>query len=261
MATDLRSPLKLNGNPITGVGTPSNPTDAATKQYVDNVAAGLDPKPSVRAATTANITLSGAQTIDGVSVVAGDRVLVKNQSTASANGIYVAAAGAWSRTPDASQGTLSPGALVIVEEGSANADTIWLLTNDGAITVGTTAITWTRFQAGVTYTFGDGLQITASTVSVKAGAGLLVDGTSLRVDPSYSGFAKRYAATITSTATTVAITHNLGTLDVVPALYDISNGSARVLVDADVVVTDANTLQLTFGTAPTNGQYRILILA
>lgn len=260
MGTNLRSPLKMGGNPIQNLGAPSNPTDAATRQYVDNVAAGLDPKPSVRVATTAGITLSGAQTIDGIAVTAGQRVLVKNQATASENGIYVVAAGAWSRSPDAAQDTLTPGALVIVEEGG-QADTIWLLTTDGAITVGTTAITWTRFQAGVTYTFGDGLQINASTVSVKAGAGLLVDGTSLRVDPAYAGLAKRYAVTITSTATTVTITHGLGTFDVVPALYDITNAAARVLVDADVVVTDANTLQLTFGTAPTNGQYRAIVTA
>lgn len=260
MATDLRSPLKMNGNPITGVGAPSSGTDAATKQYVDNVAAGLDPKPSVRAATTANITLSGTQTIDGVAVTAGNRVLVKNQSTASENGIYVVAAGAWTRATDAVQGTLTPGALVIAEEGSANADSIWLLTNDGAITVGTTSIQWTRFQAGVTYTFGNGLTLNASTVSVNAGTGLIVDGTSLRVDPAYSGFVKRYSATITSTATTVTITHNLGTLDVIPAIYDITNASARALIDADLIVIDANTVQLTFGTAPTNGQYRITLL-
>ena len=86
---------------ITGLSSPTNDSDAATKGYVDGLVQGIDAKASVVAATTANITLSGAQTIDGVSVVAGNRVLVKDQSTSSANGIYVAAVGAWARSTDA----------------------------------------------------------------------------------------------------------------------------------------------------------------
>jgi hypothetical protein len=87
--------LALGSHKLTGVADPTNPQDAATKAYVDAQSQGLDIKVSVRAATMANITLSGTQTIDGVSVVAGDRVLVKNQTSGSQNGIYVAASGAW----------------------------------------------------------------------------------------------------------------------------------------------------------------------
>jgi hypothetical protein len=93
--------FSMNAFKITNLADPTNDQDAATKYYVDTVAQGLDVKASVLVATTANITLSGAQTIDGVSVVAGDRVLVKDQTTQADNGIYVAATGAWARSADA----------------------------------------------------------------------------------------------------------------------------------------------------------------
>ncbi len=101
-----------------------------------------DYKASCRAATTANLAaLSGLLTIDGVVLVAGDRVLVKDQTTGSQNGIYVAAAGAWSRSTDADDGMeLNSGVIVPVESGTVNADTQWMLTSDGAITIGTTSL-------------------------------------------------------------------------------------------------------------------------
>lgn len=117
--------------------------------YVDAVAVGLiDPKASCRAATTANITLSGAQTIDGVSVIAGDRVLVKDQSSGGANGIYVCAAGAWSRSTDADvSAEVSAGLYVFIEEGSTNADSGWILSTNNPITLGTTALTFVKFTS------------------------------------------------------------------------------------------------------------------
>lgn len=112
----------------------------------------LDAKTSCRAASTANIaTLSGLSAIDGVTPVSGDRLLVKNQTTGSQNGIYVAAAGAWTRATDAADGTvLTPGANVMVEEGT-QADTLWLLTNDGTITVGTTALVFVSIAGSAGY--------------------------------------------------------------------------------------------------------------
>lgn len=108
----------------------------------------LDWKPSVRAATTANITLSGTQTIDGVAVVAGDRVLVKSQTTGSDNGIYVVAAGAWSRATDASSSsTVHPRMSVAVSEGTTNNGKLYQLTNTGTINLGTTALTFQAFGA------------------------------------------------------------------------------------------------------------------
>jgi hypothetical protein len=136
------------GGTLTLSGDPSSAMQAATKQYVDAAITGQDSKISVRAATTANITLSGAQTIDGVSVVAGDRVLVKDQSTGSQNGIYVAAAGAWSRSTDADTSTeVNPGFFTFVEEGTSNGNIAYVLTTDAPITLGTTALTFQRFSS------------------------------------------------------------------------------------------------------------------
>ncbi|WP_350493500.1 phage tail protein [Pseudomonas subflava] len=119
----------------------------ATRSYVDiSVAAALarlDSKDSVLVATTANIVLSGLQTIDGVLLTAGARVLVKDQASAKDNGIYIAAAAAWERATDADSSTdVTSGMTVPVEQGATHADTIWELTTNGAITVGTTALTF-----------------------------------------------------------------------------------------------------------------------
>lgn len=135
---------------VAGV-TPSAAADLATKGYVDSLANGLDFKASARVATTANITLSGTQTIDGVSVIAGDRVLVKNQTAGAENGIYVCAAGAWSRSTDAdTSAEVTAGMVLFVAEGTSNADTSWVLTTNDAITLGTTSLTFAQFGAGVT---------------------------------------------------------------------------------------------------------------
>lgn len=139
--------VSVNNYKITNLATPSNPTDAANKQYVDSLSQGIDAKASVRCATTANITLSATQTIDGVAVVAGDRVLVKNQTTASANGIYIVAASAWVRASDMDEWDEFVGGFCFVEEGTANADTGWLCSVDRGGTLGTTSVTFVQFSA------------------------------------------------------------------------------------------------------------------
>lgn len=141
----LTGDLDANSNKITNLTTPSASGDAANKSYVDAVASGLDWKQSVRVASTANLTLSGEQTIDGVSVVAGDRVLAKNQNTASQNGIYVCAAGSWSRATDCdADAEVTAGLTVFVSEGTSNANQTYTLTTDDAITVGSTSLTFTQ---------------------------------------------------------------------------------------------------------------------
>lgn len=133
----------------------------ATRKYADDKIADelnkRDGKQSVRAATTAAIALAGLQAIDGVALAAGDRVLVKDQVAGEQNGIYVAAAGNWTRAVDADSGTkLNAGALVPVETGAVNADTIWMLKTDGAIIIGVTAM---AFQ------WAGGLNIPASATA------------------------------------------------------------------------------------------------
>jgi len=148
------------------VPTPTSDAHAANKGYVDAVARGLDWKPSVRVATGSNITLSGVQTIDGVSVVAGDRVLVRAQNTASANGIYtVVSGGAWTRADDFSATggpggapSATAGATVFVSEGTTYGNTSWTCTTDDAITVGTTPITFSQIA-------GSGSETTAANVT------------------------------------------------------------------------------------------------
>jgi phage-related tail fiber protein len=124
-------------------------TRAWVTSFVADELAKLDQKQSVRVATTANIALVGAQAIDGVAVVAGDRVLVKNQTLARENGVYVAAVGAWVRAKDADNSSkVTPNMIVSVETGAVQADTIWQLITDGAIVVGTTALTFQDVTAG-----------------------------------------------------------------------------------------------------------------
>ena len=114
---------------------------------VGGSASGAAGKPPVRAATTANVTLSGAQTIDGVAVIAGDRVLVKDQSTGSQNGIYVAASGAWTRSTDFDTSIeINSGTIVAVSEGTTNGDRIALLTTNDPITLGSTALTFSMVR-------------------------------------------------------------------------------------------------------------------
>ena len=131
-------------------------------------------KTPVVAATTTNITLSGTQTIDGIAVASGDRVLVKNQSTGSQNGIYVVASGSWSRATDVDTGAELLGASVFVLSGATNGNKTFINTNTGTITLGTTAVTFADQTTATTITAGDGLTKTGNTINVvSTGAGSL----------------------------------------------------------------------------------------
>lgn len=143
---------------------------ATSKEYVDNLAAGLSWKDSARAASTANIDLAtgGLLNIDGVAVVNGERVLAKNQTLPEENGIYVVnGAGAWTRATDADAANEILGAAVFIEEGSTQANTMWTMTTDAPITIGTTALTFVQFAATVSLTAGAGLLDTGGTWSVE----------------------------------------------------------------------------------------------
>lgn len=190
--------VSLNSQKITNLATPTLDTDAATKAYVDATKQGLDVKDSVRAATTGNITLSGTQTIDGVAVIAGDRVLVKDQGTASANGIYVVAAGAWSRATDADVSSeVTAGLFVFVTEGTTNADSGWVLTTNDPITLGSTALTFTQFSGAGQVVAGNGLTKTGNTLDVvTANSGRIVVNAD-SIDLATAGTAGTYRSVTT----------------------------------------------------------------
>jgi len=163
--------LNLGGNTITNVGTPVNATDAANKNYVDNAVSGLSWKEAAAVGTTGNIALSGLQTIDGYTTLAGDRVLVKNQTTTSQNGIYVAAAGAWARSTDASTTSELDGAAVFVFNGTVNKNTGWVQTTTNPV-IGTDPIVWAQFSGAGAYSAGEGLTLSGTVFSVNEGAGI-----------------------------------------------------------------------------------------
>jgi hypothetical protein len=163
---------------VTLSGSITQANHAATKAYVDSVVTGLDIHDSVHVATTANLaSLSGLLTIDGHTLQAGERVLVKNQTDPIENGVYDAASGAWTRSADSDGvGEIEPGTFLFVEMGSTQADTGWVCTTNGTITPGTDAIVFTQFSGAGTYLGGDGLTLAGNTFSVN------VDNTTLEIN-------------------------------------------------------------------------------
>ena len=160
----------------------------AAKTYIDNTRSGLEVKDSVVVATTGNITLSGTQTIDGIAVTAGDRVLVKDQSTASQNGIYVVSASAWSRATDADTAAeFNSGVFFFVEKGTDNADNGFVMNQDAAITFGSTAITFSQFSGAGQITAGSGLAKSGDTLLVNTGTGITVTSDNIVIDTAWAG--------------------------------------------------------------------------
>lgn len=212
-------------------GSVTNATDAATKAYVDGVASGLDVKASVRVATTANLDLSTAlengDTVDGVTLATGDRVLVKNQSTGSQNGIYVVqASGAAVRATDAdSSAEVTPGLFAFVEEGTTNGNTGWVLTTDAPITLGTTALVFTQFSGAATVTGGAGLTLTGTDLSVNVDDSTIeIASDTLRVKDNGITSAKMAAGSV-----------ELGT-DTVSGTLAVANGGTGAATASDNVV-------------------------
>lgn len=231
--------------PQAGV-TPTLPSHLTTKEYVDSVATGLDVKLSVRAISTSDITLSGTQTVDGVSLVAGDRILVVGQTNAAENGIYVVSAGAWARSSDADNtpaGEVTGGMFTFIEEGTTFAGTGWVLTTENPIVLGTTNLVFAQFsQAGV----------------IQAGAGLTKSGNTIDVVSANGGIVvNANDIALTLDGSTLAITSNgLKLADLADGKILIGNGSnvaTAQTVSGDVTMTNAGVFTIANG-AVTNSK-------
>lgn len=270
---DLPAPdgdLSMATFKITDLATPTSSTDAATKGYVDSVVNGLSWKDAVRVATTTAGTLASdfeaGDTVDGVTLVAGDRILVKNQADAAENGIYVVqASGAPQRAADAASGLNVTGLAVFVDEGTSNADTAWVQTTNDA-EVGTDDLVFAQFGAGATYTAGSGLTLTGnefsvnvddSTIEISSGNLRVKDG-GITDDKLASEFTKVYSEVVgDGSSTSFEIEHNMDTSDVVVFVYSTSSGAK---VDTDVSIDDANTVTVAMSTAPASGAYRVVVV-
>ena len=297
--TALGANLDAGSNKITNLGTPTNSTDAATKAYVDAVSEGLHVHAAARVYSSANIDLSTAleagDTLDGITLVAGDRVLVNGQSTQSQNGIYVVqASGAAVRAADFDTAAeISSGDFIFVSAGTSYGNTGWVQTNSPA-TIGTDAISFTQFSGAGTYTAGAGLTLTGTVFSAdvtptsgnaslinSGGAievktdtsrGLSVDtnglginaGTGLTFSSGALAFAsgygvRKYATSIgDGSATSYTVTHNLSTKDLTVQVYD--NSSPYAQVEADVEHSTTSTVTIKFAAAPTSNQYRVVVV-
>jgi hypothetical protein len=298
----LSASLDANSNKVINLATPTSSTDAANKAYVDSVSQGLDVKQSVRVSTTANIDLSTAleasDVIDGVTLVAGNRVLVKHQTSGADNGIYVVqSSGAAVRADDANVSSeVTAGFFTFVEEGTLYGNTGWVLTTDNPITLGSTELTFTQFSGTGTFTAGsgltlngtefsvdvtpssgnatlintggavevkvnttDGLESTASGLGINNGTGLTFSSGALVLDTANGYGTRKLAYNLgNNSATSFAANHNLGTRDVSVHVYD--NASPYAQVEADVEHTDSNNVTVKFSVAPTTDQYRVVIV-
>lgn len=252
------------GFKITGLGAPTVSGDAAEFSWVigqiQSAAAGIASKPPVRLVATTNQTLTGLTAIDGVTPVAGDRILLVGQTTATQNGVYNAATAAWTRTTveGPAPGEIEPGAMWLATEGTANNGTQWRVATTGTITIGTTSLNVVQFGAGNSYTNGNGISLVGSAFSIKltANSGLVSDATGLYIDRTK--VPNLFSGTIgDGTTAAIVVTHNLGTKNIVPVVRD-STTDRGVYVDWQA--TSTTTATFTFASAPAANAYIVSIL-
>ena len=246
---------------VVNVPTPTAAGDAVPKSYVDSAVEGLAWKDSARVSTQGNIDLSApGATIDGITMASQDRVLVRSQTTASQNGIYVwnGASTAATRSLDASTFAELEQAVISVEEGT-DADSSFRQTEVNG-TIDVSDVVWGAFGTSAPSASEStaGIAELATQAEVDAGTDDLRIVTPLKLN-SWSGAPKRYAASFgDGSATSYTITHNLATRDITVAIY--SNSGSYDEIECDVEHTTINTVTLVFATAPSSNQFRAVVL-
>ena len=247
--------VSLNSQTITNVADPVNAQDAATKGFVEATSQGLDVKDSCVAATTGNITISTAlnngDTLDGVTLSTNDRVLVKDQSTASQNGIYIVGSSP-ARADDLAAGADAAGMFTFVEQGTVNADNGFVCTsNKGSAVVGTNNLTYAQFSGAGQITAGDGLDKSGNTLSVdlKANGGLVIESTEIAIDLAASSITGTLPVTkLTSLTSSVSELNVLDGITSTTAELNLMDGgtsaTSTTLAAADrFVCNDAGTMK------------------
>lgn len=267
MSAKFINGVDLNAQRAVNAGDPSSAQDLATKNYVDNVARGLDWKNSARAASTANISTGAApNTIDGVTLAANDRVLLKDQTSGLQNGIYevttlgTGANGVWTRATDAdTSAEVTSGMAVSVTEGTANGDKTFILTTNDPIVLNTTALVFSQLGGGGgTYTASLGVQLVGSDFRANLGAGLTLSGNT--IVPDYTVVARKVAFNVgDGSSTTLSLAHNLATYDVNVEVYLNSGSRERIYPDITRAVNN-NTVEIIFATAPASNAYRAIVV-
>ena len=247
--------VSLNSQTITNVADPVNAQDAATRGFVEATSQGLDVKDSCVAATTGNITISTAlnngDTLDGVTLSTNDRVLVKDQSTASQNGIYIVGSSP-ARADDLAAGADAAGMFTFVEQGTVNADNGFVCTsNKGSAVVGTNNLTYAQFSGAGQITAGDGLDKSGNTLSLdlKSNGGLVIESTELAIDLAASSITGTLPVTkITSLTATVSELNVLDGITSTTTELNLMDGgtsaTSTTLAAADrFVCNDAGTMK------------------
>ena len=247
--------VSLNSQTITNVADPVNAQDAATKGFVEATSQGLDVKGSCVAATTGNITISTAlnngDTLDGVTLSTNDRVLVKDQSTASQNGIYIVGSSP-ARADDLAAGSDAAGMFTFVEQGTVNADNGFVCTsNKGSAVTGTNNLTFAQFSGAGQITAGDGLDKSGNTLSLdlKSNGGLVIESTELAIDLAASSITGTLPVTkLTSLTSTVTELNVLDGITSTTAELNLMDGgtsaTSTTLAAADrFVCNDAGTMK------------------
>lgn len=248
------------GATITGLPTPVNSGDVANKGYVDSAVTGLSWKQAVKAATTTNGALATAYAtgsiIDGVALVTGDRILLKNQTAGAENGIYiVAVSGAPTRATDADTSAELIGSSVFVDQGTVNADSGWVLTTNAPIVVGTTALVYSQFSGAGAYAAGNGLQLVGNTFSLVApittangGTGLATIGTANQVlGVNSAGTNLEYKSITAGTGISVVQTAGITTINNT-GVTSVALSAPSIFAVAGSPVTTTGTIALTLAT-------------